>query len=293
MKDFTQRILKYIHIVENMNIRSSKVLQGLFAGLHRSPYLGFSADFEDHRQYNPGDNIKLINWPLWGRTEKLFIKRFKEDTNATVHIMVDSTLSMDYGKEMNNKHQMAKELAVLLYLLFTRQNDRVVLSSFSDNFDFVFSASGRKEHNFFIDTVSGLNPRGTSTFYSCMEEFQKKVKRRSIVILISDLIFSPDDLKKGLGILTHSGHDIIALQLLTAKELGVTPLAPGFYFDPEHRTKKSFSKGEDLQKRSLEWQQTVEKSCIDMMVKRIMISTASDPLEVLLKLSAGAVNGVS
>jgi hypothetical protein len=297
MKDILERISQFIAIIDRMSIRSEKVLQGLFSGIHKSPYLGYSANFEDHRQYEIGDNIKLIDWPLWARTEKLFIKRFKEDTNSYIYILLDNSLSMIYPEDEITKLDRAKELAILLFLLFRKQNDRVSFGYFDDNFKFLFPPQERMvNQKDFIESLAKIMPEGRSDFYKNIVEFSNNVHKRGIVIILSDLIFQSDDLKKGLELLNFHKHEILTIQILSKNEFNPKSLDDGFYLDPENKDKKIFSSNINTEKykSSLdEWLINMDMIFNDLELKRIIHLTESDLLKFIMELSEAGNNGIS
>ncbi len=285
-----QRIRHYISIIEKLRIRSDKILQGMFAGMHRSPYLGYTADFEDHRQYNPGDNIKLIDWPLWARSEKLFIKRFKEDTNANVYLILDSTLSMAYPSEDRNKLDRAKELLILLFLLFRSQNDRVALFRFNEGGKFIVAPNDAKiEKSSFIEKIAAIEAERGGDFAEAMKVFSRSAKRRGIVVLASDFIFDTDTLKKGLNILNYHKHDILCFHMYAEKEVDAGLLKEGVYFDPEARAKSVSADESGLRnyrenflKREIE----IREIFNELRIKRIKSFAEDNMLKFILGFSA-------
>ncbi|MCD6578681.1 DUF58 domain-containing protein [bacterium] len=235
--DFIDQLNSYAHALEKVKISGNKILHGLFSGIHKSSYLGFGADFEDNREYNYGDNLKLINWPLWGRTEKLFVKRFKEETNTDIYIILDDSLSMLYPQGSLSKFHMAKYLAALLGIVFFNQLDRVGFYPLSGDPALLTPARGEEAKYHFINKVAKMKIGSKGRFLSAMEYFTANVHRRGIIILLSDLIYPIEELNMGLNHLKFEDHLIISIKIEHSFEIDPV-FSKGSYFDPENSVKK-------------------------------------------------------
>ena len=124
-----------INNIDNLSLKAKLVVEGFIVGLHKSPYHGFSVEFSEHRPYGYGDEIKYIDWKLWGKTDKLFIKQFEEETNLKCHLILDKSASMNYSSDNISKFEYAKNLSAALAYLMIKQQDAVGLTTFDSKID--------------------------------------------------------------------------------------------------------------------------------------------------------------
>ncbi len=284
--EFLIQLNKYVSITEKMNISGNKILHGLFSGIHKSPYFGFGADFEDNRQYNYGDNLKLINWSLWGRTEKLFVKRFKEETNSDIYIILDNSLSMNYPDLSLTKFDMAKTVAALLGIIFFNQLDRVGFFTISKDHIFIKPARGEDAKFNFINLIKEKNISKNTDFSNAIEFFSSNVHRRSIIILISDFIFPLEELSRGLNHLTFEDHLIIAIKVNHKNEIDPA-FYKGLYFDPENPTKKISVSGMEKKnylKNLIRWNEDIKNIFLEKEIIYHYLNTNDSMLKFFTKL---------
>src|ERR1041385_1054032 len=174
--------------ISSLELIARSVVEGFISGLHRSPYLGFSTDFAEHRQYMPGDDLRHLDWKLLARTDRLYIKKYQGDTNARIHILVDSSASMGYASGEVSKLQYSQYLASSLAFLGVRQHDSVGLLAFDEDVIEHVPPSSRSGH---LRTVLGVIERiapGRGTALSTQLHLTaEQLTRRGIIVLISDL----------------------------------------------------------------------------------------------------------
>src|SRR5919107_1615423 len=199
--------------IGSLELLARAVVEGFIAGLHRSPYTGFSTEFAEYRQYNPGDDLRHLDWRLLGRTDRYFIKKYRADTNAQVTLLVDTSGSMGYaGREGGiTKLQYAQFLAASLAHLAARQQDAVGLTAFGADVHTHVPALNRTGH---LRTVYGrlstLAAEGETRLAEALHQTADRLTRRGVVVLVSDFYESPERLASAFQHLRFRGHDVIA-----------------------------------------------------------------------------------
>lgn len=205
---------KYIARLDKFNLRARLIVEGFIIGLHKSPYHGFSVEFSDHRQYNPGDDIKNLDWKVYGRTGKYYIKRYEEETNLKSYIILDHSKSMGYKSGKISKLEYSKALASALSYLMISQQDAVGLLSFTDHLtDYLPPRSMRTYLNLIHEKLYNLKPDDETNTSKVLHNLAEKVRKRGLIILISDLLDDPDEILQGLMHFRHQKHEVIVFHL--------------------------------------------------------------------------------
>lgn len=206
--------------ISSLELIARSVVEGFISGLHRSPHLGFSTDFAEHRQYMPGDDLRHLDWKLLARTDRFYIKKYEGDTNAQIHLLVDASASMGYASGEVSKLQYAQYLASSLAYLGVRQHDSVGLGAFDEEMVEHVPPSSRSGH---LRTVLGhverLAPGRGTALSEQLHRMADLLTRRGIIVLISDLYDEPDRLIEGLEHLRFRGNDVIVFHVLDKQEL--------------------------------------------------------------------------
>jgi len=210
----------------NMELRARLVVEGFFTGLHKSPYHGFSVEFTEHRQYMPGDEIKHIDWKAYGKTDRFYIKQFEEETNLKSYLIVDASRSMDYASKGNlKKFAYASYVAAALSFLMIEQRDAVGLTLFDEGIRVSLppraTRSYLKEILKELESAQPAKKTGTSASLNLIAE---QIKRRGLVIVLSDLFDKPESVMTALKHFRHKGHEVVVMQILD-------PLERSFAFD--------------------------------------------------------------
>jgi uncharacterized protein (DUF58 family) len=202
-----------------LDIKARLVVEGFLSGLHTSPFKGFSQEFADHRQYMPGDELKSIDWKVYGRSDRFYIKEYQEETNLRAYILLDKSGSMGYGKNIS-KLEYAKYLgASLAYMLF-RQKDNVGIATFDTRIREIIPPSARRTNFMMIlKAIADADSGGETKMNDVLYQLAKRIKRRGLVILLSDLLDEPGDLVKALRSFRHRKHEILVFQILDTDEL--------------------------------------------------------------------------
>lgn len=204
--------------IDNLELLARTVVDGFINGLHHSPYFGLSVDFAEHRPYMPGDDIRKIDWRVFGRTDRFYVKEYEADTNANFMVLFDVSRSMDYGSKGITKLDYGRYLAACLSYFSRQQRDRVGIVTFDRKIIDYVPASA-KHLDIVLHTIDRIDPRNAGTFEGPLLKVAEMINRRSILVLISDLYEDPETVVKGLARLRHKGNDLIVFQVLDPAEI--------------------------------------------------------------------------
>jgi uncharacterized protein (DUF58 family) len=202
-----------------MSLRARLVVEGYIIGHHRSPYHGFSVEFAEHRSYGPGDEIKHIDWKLFGKTDRLYVKRYEEETNLRAHIILDTSKSMLYSSAEVSKLSYANSLAASLSYLMINQQDAVGIAKFSEKIDTFIPPKARPSHlNLILSQLDDKDSGNDTQIGMVLHELADRIKKRGMVILISDLLDKPENIMKGLKHFRHQNQEVIVFHIQDRKE---------------------------------------------------------------------------
>jgi uncharacterized protein (DUF58 family) len=206
--------------ISNLDIVARLVVEGFCTGLHRSPHKGFSVEFRQHRSYVPGDEIRHIDWKVYGKSDKLFIREYEEETNLRATLVVDKSGSMDYGSGKITKLQYAVRLAACLAHLMLRQADGVGLVTFDDDVRHYIPPRTRASHlRVLLDGLTSCKAGGETEIGRVFHDLVPKIHRRGLVIVLSDLFCDVTELMAALAHFRHAHHEIILFQIWDRAEL--------------------------------------------------------------------------
>lgn len=203
-----------------MELRAHAIVEGYYSGQHRSPYRGASVEFADHREYSHGDELRHLDWKVYGRSDRFFVKEYDAETNLTVYLAVDASGSMGYPAQGVSKLACASYLAAGLAYLAHRQRDAVGLVTFDTAVrDDLPPLTQRGHLQRVFETLDGLEPGGGTDTAAALERVSTVASRRGLVVLISDLLDEPEPVLRALRHFRHRGHDVIVFQVLDRSEL--------------------------------------------------------------------------
>jgi uncharacterized protein (DUF58 family) len=206
--------------IASLELIARTVVEGFISGLHRSPHLGFSVNFAEYRAYRPGDDIRKIDWKVYGRTDRFFIKEYEGETNTAIHLILDSSRSMAYASQGITKLEYGQFLAASLGYFAFKQRDAVGFISYDDDVIDYIPARGSLGHlNTVLHTIEKTQPGEKTDFVRSLVKVSERLRRRGIVVVISDLFEDPDNVMDGLRHLAFRGNDVIVFQLLDPAEL--------------------------------------------------------------------------
>jgi uncharacterized protein (DUF58 family) len=204
--------------ISNLELIARTVVEGFINGLHHAPYLGLSMDFAEHRAYMPGDDIRRIDWRLYARTDRYFVKQFEADTNANFICLVDVSQSMDYGSGGVTKFDYARYLAACLTYFSQKQRDRVGLVTFNNEVLNRVPPSAKHLEEV-LYTLDRTKPSGQAKLLKPLRHMAEFFKRRSFLVLISDFYEEPTAIMDALKYLHGRGNDVIVFHVLDPAEL--------------------------------------------------------------------------
>lgn len=207
--------------IARLDLRAQFVVKGFLHGLHASPYHGFSVEFSEHRRYTPGDDPKDIDWLVYAKTDKYYVKRFEAETNITGYLVIDLSQSMGFTyRQQLTKFEYAVSLAAALAYMMVRQQDPVGLVTFDDRIrDSLTPHSKRTQLGNMLSLLSRLAPGGPTDVAKCLVQLAAMLRHRSLVMLMSDLLTEADPLVQALRRLRHGGHDVILFHILDEAEV--------------------------------------------------------------------------
>lgn len=222
--------VKHIAELNNLELLAKQVVEGFITGMHKSPFHGFSVEFAEHRLYNKGESTRHIDWKLYAKTKKLFVKRYEEETNLRCHIIVDSSASMYYPKIKNptidnlSKIGFSAIAAAALMEILKRQRDAVGLSVYSDKNDYYAPAKGGDRHRRMLlaqldGLLEGSSGKKTET-YNVLHEIAEKVHKRSLIFLFTDMFQfdkNEEELFEALRHLKYNKHELVLFHTFDGK----------------------------------------------------------------------------
>ena len=215
------RILAKIAALE---LRARLVVEGLVSGMHRSPYHGYSVEFAEHREYAQGDDIRHIDWKVFGRTNKYYIKEYEEETNLSCYLVVDCSESMTYQSDPGglSKHAYGIAVAASLAYLALQQRDSVGLAAFDETISrFIRPTNNPTQWKTIVQELDKAPGARKTSLRAVLDDLTERIHRRALVILISDLFDDPDAVLEGLKRLRYGQNEIIVFNLLDHAELGL------------------------------------------------------------------------
>lgn len=219
-----------------LELKARTIVEGFLTGLHRSPFKGFSVEFAEYRQYLPGDDLATLDWKVYARTDRHFIKKYQEETNLDCHILIDVSASMGYGSGALTKLQYGSYLAAALAFLMNRQRDAVGLITFDDKILTRLAPSARGGQLMSVLVALDRLALGTTTDVARpLNDLAAAIRKRGLVVLISDLIDDADRVVEGLKHFRYRGTEVIVFHVLDRAELQFPFEQPARFRDVETR----------------------------------------------------------
>ena len=206
--------------IEGLDLKARLVVEGYIAGLHKSPYQGISVEFAEHREYVPGDDIKHVDWKVWSRTDKLYLKQYEEETNLITYLLLDTSESMRYRSNGVSKLDYARLIAAALAYLVLQQQDSVGLATFDHEVRHFLRPSSHPSHLkqilHLMDTTAAEHKTNVATIFHDLAE---RFKKRGLVIILSDLFDEVPNILSGLKHFRHRRHEVVIFQVLDPAEI--------------------------------------------------------------------------
>lgn len=203
-----------------IDLKARTIVEGFLTGLHRSPYKGFSVEFAEYRQYLPGDDLGTLDWKVYARSDRHFVKKYEEETNLACHLLLDVSASMGYGSGGITKLQYGSYLTAALAYLMNRQRDAFGLIAFDDRIASLVPASARTGHlHAVLLALERLKLGAHTNVAKPLHDLAAAVRRRGLVVLVSDLLDDPAQVLEGLKHFRYRGTDVVVFQVLDPDEL--------------------------------------------------------------------------
>ena len=220
----------------SMELVARLVVEGFITGLHKSPYQGFSVEFAEHRQYMPGDEIRYIDWKVFGKSDRYYVKKFEEETNLRAYIVLDASASMNYKYDDKGltKFQYACYCVASLSYLMLKQRDSVGMAIFDTHIKEYIPPRGAATHlKAILSSLENTQPGNETDLSTIFNELAKRIVRRGLVIVISDLLDEPSKVLSALKHLRHRKHEVIVFHLLDKAEVTFPFEGPVVFQDME------------------------------------------------------------
>lgn len=271
--------------IKSLELRARVVVEGLWKGMHRSPYHGFSVEFSEYRAYVKGDNPRYIDWKVLARSDRCFIKKFEDETNLRCHLVIDHSKSMEFGSRGYSKAAYAATLAATLACFLMKQGDAVGLTTFAAKLGEHIPPRNRPGHlRRLITELERPAPHGGTALDVPIRQLSDLLRKRGLIVLLSDLLAPIEKLDRQLAWLGAMGHDIVLFHLMDRAEIDFTFDAAAQFQDAESGSElfiNPASARESYLRRLREHTQAVRKSCERSGVEHHF--TATDrPLELVL-----------
>ncbi|MEZ5940867.1 MAG: DUF58 domain-containing protein [Planctomycetaceae bacterium] len=295
INDIRHRVLSYpppsyidpatLMRIESLELRARSVVEGFMTGLHRSPYHGFSVEFTEYRQYVPGDDPRYLDWKLYARSDRYYVKRYEDETNLRCHLILDQSRSMQFGSVGYTKADYARTLTATLAYFLNSQRDAIGLCSFSAEVDEYLPPRFRPGWlRRMIVALEKESPGKVTDLARVLATIAERTRKRSLLVLVSDFLAPIDELETQLGLLRAARHEVAVFQILDPAECTLAFDAPALfedletgeeiYVDPE--TARA-----DYIRQFEQHQQNVQAICERLGIQVTQLQT-SDPLEQAL-----------
>ena len=272
-------------------LKAIKIVEGVLSGLHRSPHRGQSIEFSQHKEYSPGDDIRHVDWKVFARRDRYYIKQFEEETNVRAYLLIDGSSSMLYPdaqgvEERPSKYHYAGILALSIAYVLLRQGDAVGLSLFQEGISETLPPKSKPSYLLALaESLEKFQPGGKTSLSEALSQLAEIVKKRSLILIFSDLFEDSEKLKKYLKQLSARGHDISLFQILDRDELEFPFREQTLFEDLEDSSRQLTVDAYALKKYYLDelkkFLQTVERSASESQIEYRLLSTKNPPEQYL------------
>lgn len=276
--------IDFIDELDRFNLALKKNSTEIREGEQSSSSTGQGMIFEDHKKYLPGDDIRKIDWKAYARTDDLYVKRFEEEKSITVHILVDRSSSMDFGKK-EEKYDYASKIGLAMAYMVANTNDRFRFSVFSETITDISSARRNPNIGAMVETLNQLRKTPESKIEKCITEYSSRIKNKSVVVIISDFLTEVEEIESALNRL--EGSDVILVNTLDIEEIDPSIEGDKILQDPESdselRTYVSRKTRSDYKQQLENHMQEIEETAEKYGAEYILASTQEDVFESFLK----------
>jgi uncharacterized protein (DUF58 family) len=276
----------FISKLNSLELKARLVVEGFMVGLHKSPYHGFSVEFSQHRAYMQGDNLKDVDWKVFGKTEKYFIKQYEEETNLRSYIFLDSSNSMSYNSgNYISKLDYSVTLAAALSYLMIHQQDAVGLTVYSEKINkFLPPKSSRAYLQEILKSLANVSPSEKTDTANSLSEGAEKLKRRGLVVIISDFFDDINSVLRALKHFSYKKNEVIVFQVLDPMEKTFSFGKDAIFKDLEtgdELTTQPYQIQKAYREAMFEFTNRIQKECLNSNIDYNLIET-SDPYDKAL-----------
>jgi len=207
-------------VLANLELIARTAVEGVLTGMHRSPHFGFSQEFKEYRAYSEGDDPRFVDWNVYARTDRTYVRRFEGETNTRLMLLLDASASMGYSSQSVSKLQYAKFLAAAFAYLASRQHDPVGLIVFDEKIREHRPATSRSGSlHSLIHAIDAVQPGGGTDLEACFRSVREHLRKRGLAVVISDLYCDPELMTRAVQPLAYHGHDVMIFQVLDPQEI--------------------------------------------------------------------------
>ncbi len=214
--------LDFLHHLDKFSLIINKRVTSNYTGERPTQILGAGLVFRDHAAYGPGDDFRAIDWKVFGRTDRLFVKRYEAERNLTVHVILDFSASMHFASGKTSKGDYASMIGIGYSYMALKNNERFVLSTFADKLELFKAKKGRKQLAGIVSYLNDKKPSGQTDLVQAMSRYKKLINSRSIIIIVSDFLYDPDVIRNALA--RYSKHEVRLVQVLDKLEIDLQGL---------------------------------------------------------------------
>ena len=269
----------YVSKLNSLELRAKLVVEGFMVGLHKSPYHGFSVEFTEHRPYMQGDNLRNVDWTVYAKTNRYFIKQYEEETNLKSYILLDTSKSMSYASEGNiSKLEYASTLVAGLSYLMIKQQDAVGISLYSEKIDkYLPPKSSRAYLQQLLKNLAEVKPSSKTNTAASLNSIAEKIKRRGLVIVVSDLFDDVDSVLSALKHFRYNNNEVIVFQILDPIEQSFNFTGDAVFKDIENEeelTTQPYQIQKAYRQAMTEFIHKIKSECLNSKIDYNLIDTS-------------------
>jgi uncharacterized protein (DUF58 family) len=272
----------------HLDVRARLVVEGFIAGMHRSPFHGFSVEFAEHRPYMPGDPLKNLDWKVWARSDRLLVKQYTEETNLRCHLLLDLSSSMAFRSERAamSKLEYAQSLCAALAYMMLQQQDAVGTMLFADKpLRYVPARAVRSHLDVVLKALGEVPPQGRTRLGPALHELAERIKRRGLIVLCSDLMDTPAEVLLGLQHFRHRHHEVVVFHVLDPDELDFPYTDTATFVDMEsgeRLTTEPWEIAQRYRERLATWSAHYARVCRENLIDYVRLDTRTPFDQALL-----------
>jgi uncharacterized protein (DUF58 family) len=271
--------------IARLDLRARHIVEGFLSGMHRSPYFGQSVEFLQHREYSHGDDLRHVDWKVWAKQDRMYVKQYEEETNLRATLLVDVSHSMQYGRGPLNKYEYACTAAVSLAYLLLRQQDAVGCLAFDEAARAIVPMRTKRNHlNSIVQSLAVSAPQKKTNLQQILRKAAESFPQRGLMIILSDLLVGRPGFIKGIKLLRQRGHDVMVLHVMDDDELDFPFDGPtrfeGLEF-PEHLTCNPRALRDGYLEALHVFLEEIRRACVQNACDYKLVRT-SDPMDAVL-----------